>query len=226
MLELCCVYIYIYIYIYTYIYIYNIYIYISYALSPWLRKLNTDFTLKNCLFGSLKLTKNADPDKYKYSSYSIGFDSRSEFPFPDGTMAKNVIIFRADVGSSVPLDYEKKGILILGEATQGLDDATLTAEAKCPINFTQPNKRFVLSLHYNGINSILFINATKIYQFKAEDFVIKDYALYLGHTLNDFTINNMKKARLKEIAKFFSVDFNFIDTNNILDIYRYLLKGK
>ena len=141
-------------------------------------------------------------------------------------MAKNVIIFRADVSSSVLLNYKKKGILILGEATQGLDDATLTAEAKYPINFTQPNKRFVLSLHYNGSNSILFVNATKIYQFKAEDFVIKDYALYLGHTLKDFTINNMKKARLKEIAKFFSVDFNFIDTNNILDIYRYLMKGK
>ena len=29
------------------------------------------------------LTKNADPDKYKYSSYNIGFDSRSEFSFTD-----------------------------------------------------------------------------------------------------------------------------------------------
>ena len=37
----------------------------------------------NCLFGSIKLTKNADPDKYKYCGYSIGFDSRSEFSFTD-----------------------------------------------------------------------------------------------------------------------------------------------
>ena len=51
-----------------YIYIY-IYIYISYILTPWLRNLNTDFTLNNCLFGSVRLTKNADPDKYKYSGY-------------------------------------------------------------------------------------------------------------------------------------------------------------
>ena len=51
--------------------------YISYILSPWLRNLNTDFTLKNCLFGFVKLTKNFDPDKYKHSSYGIGFDSRS-----------------------------------------------------------------------------------------------------------------------------------------------------
>ena len=61
-------------------------IYIFYTLNPWLRNLNIDFTLNNCLFGSVKLTKNADPDKCKYSGYSIGFDSRSEFLFTDGSM--------------------------------------------------------------------------------------------------------------------------------------------
>ena len=50
--------------------------YISYILNSWLRNLNTDFTLKNCLFGSVKLTKNADLDKCKYSGYGIGLDSR------------------------------------------------------------------------------------------------------------------------------------------------------
>ena len=54
-------------------------IYISYTLHPWLRNINTDFTSNNCLFEYVKLTKNADPDKYKYSSYGIGFYSRSEF---------------------------------------------------------------------------------------------------------------------------------------------------
>ena len=44
---------------------------ISYTVSPWLRNLNTDFTLRNCLSGSVKLTKNADPDKYKYSGRGI-----------------------------------------------------------------------------------------------------------------------------------------------------------
>ena len=37
------------------------------------RDLNTDFTLNNCLFGSVKLTKNAEPDKLGYSGYGIGF---------------------------------------------------------------------------------------------------------------------------------------------------------
>ena len=46
-------------------------IYISYTLRPWFRSVNTYFTLNNCLFGSVKLTKNADPDKYKYSGYGM-----------------------------------------------------------------------------------------------------------------------------------------------------------
>ena len=52
-----------------------IYLYISYTLGPQLRNLNIDFTLGNCLFGSAKLTKNADLDKYKYTGYRIRFDS-------------------------------------------------------------------------------------------------------------------------------------------------------
>ena len=81
--------------------------------------------------------------------------------------------------------------------TQGLDETTLRAEPKHPINFTQSGERFVLSLHYHGSSSFLFVNATKIYQFKAKDSQIKDYALCLGNISKDFTTNNMKKTRLK-----------------------------
>ena len=102
----------------------------------------------------MKLTKNADPDKYKYSSYGIGFDSQLECLFTAESVGKNAIIFEADMSSSVHCDNKNKDILILGEGpTQGLDDTALTAEVIYPINFTQTNKRFVLSLHYNGRNS-------------------------------------------------------------------------
>ena len=47
----------------------------------------------------------------------------------------------------------------------------------------------------------------------------------LGNISKDFTINNMKKIGLKGNANFFSVDFNPVDTNNIFDIHRYLMKG-
>ena len=45
--------------------------FISYTLTRWLRNLITYFTLTNSLFGSVKLAKNADPGKYKYSGYDI-----------------------------------------------------------------------------------------------------------------------------------------------------------
>ena len=122
----------------------NLYIY--YTLNLQLRNLSTDFTLGYCLFGSLKLTKNADLDKYKYSGYNIGFNSRSEFLFTYGIMEKNVIIFGAGTNSSVHIDNKEKDISILGERpTQGLDDTTLTAEAIYAIGVTQLNKRIVLS---------------------------------------------------------------------------------
>ena len=68
-------------------------LYISYTLDYQLRTLNTDFTLGNCLFGSVKLTKNADLDKHKYAGYGIRFDSRSEFLFTDGNYGKKSLFF-------------------------------------------------------------------------------------------------------------------------------------
>ena len=111
------------------------------------------------------------------------------------------------MSSSAHTNNKGKGILILDKVqTQGLDNTTLTAETKYPTNFTQSGKRFAFSLHYNGSNS-LFVNATKVYQFKAKDSEIKDYALCLGNVSKDFTINNMKKKknRIKRSCNFFYV---------------------
>ena len=131
---------------------------ISYMLGLQLRNLNTDFTLGNFLFGSVKLTKNSDLDNYKYTGYGIGFDSRSEFLFTDGSYGKNVIISGANMSSYKHVDNKGKEILTLGEGpTKWLNDTTLTAAAKYPIDFTQSGKRFVLRLHYNGSNSFLFV---------------------------------------------------------------------
>ena len=63
-----------------------------------------------------------------------------------------------------------------------------------------------------------------MYQFKAKNSEIKDYGQCLGNISKDFTINNMKKTGVKRVTKFFSVAFNPIDTNNILDIHRNLMK--
>ena len=63
-----------------------------------------------------------------------------------------------------------------------------------------------------------------MYQIKAKKSEIKNYELSLGNIPTDFTTNNMKKAGLKGIVNFFSVDFNPIDINNILDIPKCLMK--
>ena len=78
-----------------------------YEVDTWPQDLNTDFTFKGCLFGPARITKNADPDKYKHSGYGIGFDSRSEFSSPDGSMGKNVIIFGVDLTSSMHMGNKK-----------------------------------------------------------------------------------------------------------------------
>ena len=97
------------------------------------------------------------------------------------------------MSSSVHIDNKGQDILILGAGqTQGLEATTLIVEAKYTINFTQPNKRFLLSVHYS--HSFLFVNATKTCQFKAKDSEVKNYTLCLGNTSEGFSINNMKKT--------------------------------
>ena len=67
-------------------------------------------TLQNALSGAIKLTKNADIDKYGYSGYGIGFDKRSNFSFPGGGFGQNAIVFRVDKSSPTKIDNERKDI--------------------------------------------------------------------------------------------------------------------
>ena len=64
--------------------------------------------------------------------------------------------------------------------SQGLEHA-LTAEKMYSINFTKQNKRFCLSLHYNGANSYLFIISKEIHKFMAKDSEIVATPLCLGN---------------------------------------------
>ena len=64
------------------------------------------------------------------------------------------------------------------------------------INFTEKNKNFCLSLHYNGANIFLFVNGTEIYKFKAKDSEIVARQLCLGNISKDWSTDNMNKNRL------------------------------
>ena len=155
---------------------------------------NSDPTLKNCLFGAVTLTKNADIEKYGYSGYGIGFDRRSSFSFPGNGFGQNAFIFWGDMSYFAHIDNKKKDILVLGKGTtQGLEN-TLTAEKMYSINFTLTKKKFCLSLHYNGENSYLFVNGTEIYKFKAKDSEIVASPLCLGNISKDWSTDNIKRT--------------------------------
>ena len=119
------------------------------------------------------------------------------------------------MSSSLSFENKGKDILIFGKGpTRGLDGTTLTAEAKCPINSTKSNERFALNLHYNG-NSFLFVNATKIYQFKAKNPEIKKCPLCLNNMSKESTIDNMKKQDYRNVQK------NFLLITDLLILIKF-----
>ena len=61
------------------------------------------------------------------------------------------------------------------------------------INFTEKNKKVCLSLHYNKENSYLFVNGTKIINFKRKDLGILPHPLCLGNISKEWSLDNMKK---------------------------------
>ena len=176
--------------------------------------------LENCLVGSIKLTKNLDIDKYKYSGYGNGFYRRDGDGF-----GQNVIIFGADMGSSVHANNKTKNILVLGKGfTQGLDNTTIYAKKRYSINFTKTNTKFCLSLHYNGSKSYLFVNDTKIHKFETKNSEIIAAPICLGNISRDFPVDNMKRTGLNGYVYDFSIGYDAIANDKILDIRKYLME--
>ena len=177
------------------------------------------------MFGAVSLTKHPDIDQYKYSGYGIGFDRKGEFTFGNA-FSRNCIIFGVDMSSSVHVDNKKKDIIIFGKGpTPELDGNTLTAEKLYSINFTENNKKFCLSLHYNRANSYLFVNGTEIYKFKAKDPQIVATPLCIGNISKDFSVDNMKKTGSNGYVYDFSVDYDAIAVDEKLYIHKYLMEN-
>ena len=206
---------------YTYGRTVNIYIVHKIAASS---SSNADPTVRNTLFDAVRLTENANIDKYQYSGYDIGFDRRRAFSFPGGGFSCNVIIFGVDVSPSVHVDDKKMDILTLAKGpTQGLGHK-LTAEKMYSINFTVTGKKICLSLHYNGANSYLFVSGTKIHKFKAKDSEIVAAPLCLGNISKDWSVQNRKRTGSNSYIYDFSVDYDAIAVDDVLDIHKYLTK--
>ena len=200
-------------------------IFIVYETTPDTKTSN--ITLENCLFGAIKLTKNADVDKYKYSGYGIGFNSRGSFSHPRGGDGKNVIIFGADLSGFVHANNKVNNVLVLGKSIiKEINDTTIYAEKMYSTNFTVDNKRFRLSLHYNGDNSYLFVNGKKMHKFKAKYSEIVPYLLCLGGLSKDFEVGYMRASGLIRYVYDLSVDYGAIAVDDILDMEKYLMEDK
>ena len=171
-------------------------IYIVYLIGPISNFRNTDYTVQNALFGGVKITKNAtDTSKHKYEGYGICFDEGGTFSKGGINNGRNVLIFGVHESSLVHANNKANNIYVMGDLfDQGINDTTLYAEKIYSQNFTAVNKKFALSLYYNGDDSYLFVKGKQELKFKAKDDKIVKEILCLGNISDDWTAANSENT--------------------------------
>ena len=80
-------------------------------------------------------------------------------------------------------------------------------------------------MHYNGANRYLFVNGTEICKFKAKDSEIVATPLSLGNISKDWSVDNMKRTGFNGYVYNFSVHYDAISVDDILDVHKYLMKN-
>ena len=180
-------------------------IYCVYKLDPIASSRDTSFTIQDALFGAMQITKNAtDNSKNNYKGYGICFDEGSQFghTMTEGghthtTNGRNVLVFGADMSFSIHRTNRANHIYVMGDGlTQGIHDTTLYVEKKYYRNFTEPNVKFVLSLHYNGDNSYLFVNDRQELKFKCKTAQLVKEKLCIGNLSDQWTASESEKTGL------------------------------
>ena len=117
------------------------------------------FKSSSCLLYATSIVKSSYKEKWVYSDYRIAFDSADSWNFGNN-FARNVVIFGVDNNSSFLTDNCK--FLVLSEGlTYGINGNFGSPDKKFSINFTKPNTRCCLNLHYNHDHSYWFNNGEK-----------------------------------------------------------------
>ena len=70
----------------------------------------------------------------------------------------------------------------------------------------------------------MFVNGTEIIKFKAKDSEIVAAPFCLGNISKDWSEDHMKKTGFNSYVYDFSVNYDAIAVDNILDIHKYLMK--
>ena len=200
-------------------------IYIAYKLDPISSTRDTTFTIQDALFGAMKITKNADTSKYKYKGYGICFDEGGSFSIGNNNNGRNVLIFGIDESYVIHSNNKANNIYVMGDGiVQGINDTTLYAEKLYSQNFTQPSKKFVLSLHYNGDDSYLFVNGKQELKFKCKTESLVKEKLCIGNLSDKWTTSESEKTGLCGSIYDFAVDYKPITgVGPIYDMRRYLM---
>ena len=208
-------------------------IYCVYKLDPLASTRDKSYTMQNALFGAMPITKNAtDYDKNNYKEYGICFDERSEFghTITEGghahtTDARNVLIFGADMSFSVHATNRANHIYLMGTGlTQGINDTAIYAEKNFYRNFTDFGKKFVLSLHYNGDDSYLFVNGRQELKLKCKTDQLVKEKLCIGNLSDQWTASESEKTGLYGNIYDFTVDYEqILGAKTIYDMHRYLM---
>ena len=81
-------------------------LYIVHELNTWSRNPTNIFSLKNCFFGTVKLTRNAGKSKCAYSCRGIAFDGQGSCSFGKD-FARNVVVFGTVISSSHTDSWKK-----------------------------------------------------------------------------------------------------------------------
>ena len=200
-------------------------IYCVYKLDSISSSRDDTFTVQNALFGAMQITKNADTSKYKYKGYGICFNEGGSFSKGSISIGKNVLIFGADESSLVYQNNKANNIYVMGGLfVQGINDTTLYAEKIYSQNFTQPNKTFVLSLHYNYDNDSYLFNGKQELKFKAKARQLLMEKLCIGNLSDDWTTSESEKTGLYGNIYDFIADYKKVaDVKAIYDMHRYLM---
>ena len=181
----------------------------------------------------MQITKNAtDNSKNNCKGYGICFDEGNQFghTMSEGgrthiTNGRNVLIFGADMSFSIHRTNRANRIYIMGDGpTQGINDTTIYSEKKYFRNFTEPDVKYVLSLHYNGDDSYLFVNGRQELKFKFKTDQLVKEKLCIGNLSDQWTAREPEKTGLYGNIYDFVVDYEeILGVKPIYDMHRYLM---
>ena len=182
-------------------------IYCVYEIETISSSRDTSFTIQNALFGSIQITKNAiDNSK-------------------NDTNGRNVLIFGVEMSFSVHATNRANSIYVMGNGlTQGIHSTTLYVEKNYWRSFTDPGKKFIISLHDDGDESYFFVNGRNELKFKAKTNQLVKEKLCIGNLSDQWIASESEKTGLYGNIYDFLVDYQaIVGVGPIYNMRRYLM---